>query len=78
MRNLFRWGGILGFIVGVISRLNALTILPRSYSWSGDFARSEWGVRLAGFGDVMNIVALLGGMAFLASFTNLFDDQKRA
>ncbi len=77
MRNLFRWGGVLCFLVGVISRLNALTILPRSYNWSGDFARSKWGVLLAGFGDVMDIVALLGGIAFLASFTNLFDDQKR-
>jgi len=77
MRFLFRWGGVFCVVVGVISRLYPRSILPQSgYSWSGDFASSKWGLLLDGFGDLMVVLTLLGGIAFLLSFTNLLDDRK--
>lgn len=74
MRFMFRWGGIFCVIAGVYFRLNALAVLRPSYSWSGDFARSKAGVLLDGFGDIMVVLTLLGGIAFLMSFTNLLDN----
>ncbi|MFA7237341.1 MAG: hypothetical protein WC058_10795 [Phycisphaeraceae bacterium] len=76
MKHIFRWGGVLVFIFATLFRLHARMILPHSFSWSGDFATSHWGVMLSGFGDITTVVALLSGLAFLLSFTNLLDDRQ--
>ena len=69
-------GGLV--VIGAVPfRLNPRVVLPKSYSWSGDFAASRWGMRVEAFGDLMNLLIFAGLLLILLSFTTLFDFPAR-
>jgi len=69
----FRIIGSAALILGLVFRFHPRVVLPNEMSWSGDFAVSEWGLRLAAFSDVMNIAVVCGAALLILSFTTLTD-----
>lgn len=69
----FRIVGSVLLLLGVVFRMNPRAVLPNVMTWSGDFASSEYGLRVAAFADLMNIVVLTGIALIVLSFTTLTD-----
>jgi len=71
----FRIAAVVLLSFGLPARFDPRGILPSNFSWSGDFATSEYGLRVAAFADVANIVIAAGILLLILSFTTLTDAQ---
>ena len=78
MKNRFRKIGICSLIVGLFCRFNPQIVLPRSFSWSGDFFSSRYGMRVSAFSDLMNIVILCSLILIILSFTTIIEASRKS
>jgi hypothetical protein len=74
MNITFRWLGSVVFVIAAICRINAYMIFPGPNSSGAAPWTSQDGVLLSGFSDICTVLMLLGGLAFLFSFTTLVND----